>query len=437
MNLGKIKTENGESLETVSSGNHLSTFAKLMGSLEANTFIVKVHEDSDVLNLLSGYHKSLSPFEHFIIPLLFSINRQKKAKEDLPWDKVDTEEENRTHVSSENMIRQAIPAIDGFFEKFNEKYKKILAANELQPDSMTYQEQEKQQILGMIISQVLASELGDEEKAKKSIRIFEGFLTDDPVLLISKFLDPLKKEIIDFGMNNRAKMIANSGLDENKYKNVVEKLENDYEVIKPLFSIFFCENEKHKLYSFYMLNHSIVPQIKCPICNRNLSAGTFYYFIPQVNDILKTSEGLLGALTIFKMAQSGRKWLSNVSLKDIPVDTEKDIVIETDSGKYTIIEIKNFAFDVDMKTRKDNVSEFLDKALRDLLVYEKQGIALENIYLISNLFKDYENVQVVIDLCSKMKYARLNNINLKTIGPNNIHNLDELKINDTEKKVVV
>ena len=239
----------------------------------------------------------------------------------------------------------------------------------MQSDMVAIQEERDQQILSMIVSQVIIQEVGNEEKILKIVKMFEDFVIDDVVPVGLMFVDSLKKEIVDFGIKNKKKMILASKLDEKIYEATINKLGTKYKVIKPLLSIFWCENEKHEHYSFFMLSHSTVPRIKCPICDKNLSVGTFYYFIPPINYLLRSREGLIQALTMHVVAKTGQEWLPGVYLEGVDDDTEKDIVIQTGERKYSIFEIKSFATDVSRRTKKENLTQLMNQALKHLNSY--------------------------------------------------------------------
>jgi hypothetical protein len=303
---------------------------------------------------------------------------------------------------------------------------------EIQPkiDITGLQEEKDQQILSIIISQIIIQDIGNVEKILELIKVFEDFVIDDVAPVGLALVDSLKKEFIDFGMKHGEKIISGSKLDERSYENTINKLKTKYKVINPLLSIFWCENEEHEHYSFFMFSHSTVPKIKCPICSKSLSSGTFYYFIPEINYLLRGEEGLIQTITMYIIDKTGRQWLPGVYLTDITNDTEKDIVIQTGEQKYSIVEIKSLATDVASRTKEENIKQLMNQALKHLSSYNEHNIDLETIYLVSNYIIDKEIEQMVSDLLSQKKFADLKKVKLKIIGLNNINELNELKLEE-------
>ena len=80
MTLTEIHTKSGNSLQIISKGESSLILNKIKESLEARTFVEMVLKDDDVLKLLCNHRSTLSSFEQFSYPLLFSIKRDKKTK---------------------------------------------------------------------------------------------------------------------------------------------------------------------------------------------------------------------------------------------------------------------------------------------------------------------------------------------------------------------
>ena len=432
MELKEIKNKNGDIFPIISKGKSLLTISKLEESVEAKTFIEMALEDQDVLSLLCTHYSILSVFEKSNFPMLFSILRGAKVKPEFPFALVATRETTKAKHTIEHIVERAKPTFENLVEKYTGKYGKLLEDIDVKGNVVGFQEERDKQILSIIISRVVIQEVSDEEKILRIIKMFEDPVIDDIVPVGLAFVDSLKKEIIDFGMKDREKMISIPELDEKVYEEIIDKLETKYNVIKPLLSIFWCENEKHEHYSFFMFSHSTIPIIKCPICNKRLSVGTFYYFIPPINYLLRGREGLIHALTMYVIDKTGREWLPGVYLEGVNDDTEKDIVIQTEEQKYSIIEIKSFATDVRPRTKRENIKKLINQALDHLNSYNKQNILIESIYLVSNYFIDNEIEQFVSDLLSQRKFAKLKKINLEIVGLNNIQKLNGLKLERNE-----
>ncbi|MEA2033145.1 MAG: hypothetical protein U9N41_06135 [Euryarchaeota archaeon] len=427
MELKEIKNKNGDIFPIISKGKSLFTISKLKESVEAKTFIEMALEDQDVLSLLCTHYSILSVFEKSNFPMLFSITRGAKVKPEFPFALVATRETTKAKHTIERIVERAKPTFENLVEKYTGKYGKLLEDTGVKGDVVGFQEERDKQILSIIISRVIIQEVSDEEKILRIIKMFEDSVIDDIVPVGLAFVDSLKKEFIDFGMKTREKMIFASELDEGAYEDTINKLGTRYKVIKPLLSIFWCENENHEHYSFFMFSHSTVPTIKCPICNKSLSVGTFYYFIPSINHLLRGREGLIHALTMYLIDKTGREWLPGVYLKNVDGDTEKDIVFKKDDNRYCLIEIKSFATDVSPRIKKGHIEQLMDQTLKHLNSYLKQNIVVSDIYLVSNYWVDGEIEHVVSDLLQQKKFAKLRENNLEIVGTNNVRKFNELK----------
>ena len=423
MEMKEIINKDGDTLPVISKGKALSIIAKLKEFVEAKIFVEMAIEDNDVLSLLCTHRSILSAFEKFNFPLLFTVNRATRVKSELPFALVATKEGTKAQHTIESIVERAKPTFENLFNKFMGKYGMLLEDIDKKAESLVFQEEREQKILGMIVSQIIIQDLGNEEKILKIIKMFEDFVIDDIVPVGLMFVDSLKKEFIDFGIKNREKMINASKLDERTYEDTINRLKTKYKVIKPLISVFWCENEIHEHYSFFMFSHSTIPMIKCPICNKNLSVGSFYYFIPSINYLLRGREGLIQALTMYIIDKTGQEWLPGVYLQSINDDTEKDIVLKKEDNRYSVIEIKNFATDVSLRIKKEHFKQLLNQVLKHLKSYLKQNIIVDEFYLITNYIIDDEIKEIVNDLLLQKKFEKLTKVNLEIFGPNNIKNL--------------
>ena len=431
MRLKEIKDKNGKIFPIISKGKSLLISTKLNESLKAKTFIEIALDDNDTLSLLCNHRSTLSIFEKSNFPLLFGINREsKKIKSELPFSIVAKKETAKMEHTIEHISDRAKPKLEEFSKRLEAQYGKIL--EDIQVDVMGLQEERNQQILSMVVSQVIIKDFADEEKILKMIKEFEDFVIDDIVPVMLAYVDSLKEEFIDFGIKHREKLISSSKLNEEAYEGIINKLNVQFEVIKPFLSIFWCENEGHEHYSFFISSHSKVPNITCPICNRNLSVGTFYYFTPDINYFLRSGEGLIQALAMYRINKTKLNWASGVYLENIGDDTEKDIVVQTEEQKYSIIELKCFSTDVRLQTKKENIKQLMNQVLKHLISYENQNISVDTIYLITNYFADDETEQILKDFLLNCKFAELKKIKLQIIGPNNIQNFKLLKLENDD-----
>lgn len=400
---------------------------KLKESLEAKTFIEMALKDEEVLRLLCTHHSSLSICEEFNFPMLFSMIGKARGKAKSPFSVVAITESTKAQYTIDHITESAKPRFENFMKKILTECEKAIENIEVKSDILTFQEKRDQQILQMIISQVVIKKIADERNMQEIVKIIEDLVLDEVVPFGLSFVESFKKGFIDFGNQLREKIIAASGLDEKTYEDTLFKLKTTYKVIKPFLSIYWCENQNHDHYSFFMFTHSTEPKIKCPMCDRILSVGTLYYFIPPVNFLLRSKEGLIQSLTMHVIDKAGLEWSPGVYLKNVKNDTEKDIVFRREGHQYGFVEIKSFATDVPQRTRKEHIKQLMNQALKYLNSYLKQNIIVSDIYLVTNYQVDEEIRQLVGNVSLQNKYAKLKEINLRILGPNNLQSRNNLK----------
>ena len=122
----EIENKNGDIFPIISKGKSLSTVDKIRESLETKTFIEMALEDNDVLSLLCTHRSTLSVFEKFNYPLLFSMNRGIKAKANLPFALIATRETTKAQHTIEHIVERTKPRLENFVEKFMKKSGNLL-----------------------------------------------------------------------------------------------------------------------------------------------------------------------------------------------------------------------------------------------------------------------------------------------------------------------
>jgi hypothetical protein len=427
--LDHIINKNNKVIEIITTGKSSTICENLRNSVESKTFIETLLSDYETLNLLSTYHPVFSPFKNINFPLLFSMKRWVRGNPELPFKQIATKESTKAQHTIEKIIEKAKPKIDTIAEEFENKYKSSIEKIEESTQLGTTQEEREQQ-LSQFTSEIIMKEFGNEDELLRKMKMFEDYVVDDIIPLGVMLIDSLKLEFINFGITNREKVISASKENYNSYEDIIDRLEQSYKVIKPLLSIYWCENNRHESYSFILLSHPQTPDIHCPICKKPLSYGTLYYFSPSINQLIRSKEGFIQSITMYLIEKSRRKWLPNVYLKGIDDDVEKDIVVELDSNKYGIIEIKNYARDVTVRGKKENIKKLMNQAINQWNSYKIHDIELELIYMVTNYLIDNELLDFVDELREEDKYAVLNNIDIKLIGINNLDILNDIKAQD-------
>jgi hypothetical protein len=418
LELDKITNNKGKDYSLIHNKESMDIMERIMSSLESKTFMKKMLKDYDTLNLLCNHRNTLSIFEDYNFPLLFSIKEFTKPEMEKYFEGVADDERIKTqHIISE-VTKKAKPVVKKLLKKYPKYFKgkevnilrKVLTGKGLEAFSL------------------INKNLPDDKKQeliKKVGRLASADLIPGGI----SFVNSSKAQIIRAGIKSRNKITKTASIDEIKYENITEDLLMNYKVIEPFVSLFWCENQFHEHYSFYILGHTAQPQIICPICKNNLYFATYYYFKPLLADFLMQNEGLIQVLTMFLVNETEREWLPGVQLEKED-DSEKDIVVKTSEDGYSIIEVKNYVKD-NPRARKSNIEKLMKQASNHLENYQKRDINVEKIFLVFNYDYDDEIQRVVDGYLSKPKFVALNNVNLKIIGLNNILELKEdLKIDD-------
>ena len=413
----EIRNKEGITLPVISPNRKLENLhKKIKDTLEIRTFFEMIDEDKDALRLLTNHYSTLSPFEKFNLPLLFSIS----STANLPFEIMAKKETAKAEHTIERIVEKSKPKIEELIDKFKLRFGLLFKELEAEGEIIQIEEEREQQILSMIISQIIIREIGDEERILKILKMFEDFVIDDVVAVGFSFIDSMKNEILIIGNEHKVKSLRASNIKDSGYENIIKKLISDFKIIKPLLSIYWCENKNHEHFSFYMTSHSINPTIKCPICNKKLSNGTFYYFVPQVNYLLRQKEGLIYSLIMWTLDKSALPWNHSLYLDGESKDLEKDFIVEIDENEYCLIEVKSFATDVPERTKKSNIKNCLTQLLKQIDSYEGKGISICKVILVTNYSKDSKLDKIVNELASSKKYGRIKQYDFELIGWNNL-----------------
>lgn len=407
-----IINKKGKQYSLVYNKDSMTLMEGVMSSLESKTFLKRILKDYDVLNILCNHSVTLSIFEDYNFPLLFSMKDiTKPVVGDYFEDIADEESIKTQHIISE-VTKKAKPLVS----KLLKKYPKYFKGNELN-------------ILRKVLNGkgfeafTLITKSLPEEKRQDLLKKVVQLASADIIPGGISFINSSKAQVMRAGIKSRNKVIKDSNITEIKYEFIINNLIIKYKVIEPSISLFWCDNKRHDHYSFYIFGHTAQPEIKCPICESNLYFATFYYFKPILAELLMQKEGLIQVLTMFLVNDTELEWLPGVYLEK-ENDSEKDIVVKTSNDGYSIIEVKNFVKD-NQRARKSNIKSMMAQAVKHLNNYTKRDINVEKVFLVFNYDYDEEIQQIVSSCLLKPKFKVLNTVDLKIIGLNNINELKE------------
>lgn len=419
--LERMTTKTGESLPIISNDETFEIYKKIK-TLGVKTFFKLILDNNNILKLLTTHHSNLSPFKKFNYPILFSLY----TNEDSPFGVVAKKESMKTEHTIGQIKERTEPNLEQLVKKLETKYAPLIEQLEVE-DAITELEKEtREELVKTYLIQTIMREMSDEKQIIKIIKLFEDDVIDGIIPIALSVLNSMKDGILKFGIEHRSNLINASRLEEIDYEKAIKTLKHELEVIKPLLSIYWCENKNHEHFSFYITTHLGNPEIKCPICNKELSSGTFYYFIPEINYLLRRREGLIKSLVMYALDSGTLAWNSSVYIEKEQNDSEKDFVIENDKDKYCIIEAKNYATDVPQRTKKENINSALTQISKHIDSYENRGIDISNVILITNYWKDDELERIRRELLKNVKHKNIEKCKFELFGPGELHNLQKL-----------
>lgn len=404
MELDKIVNKDDEMFNLISKGESLNIFEEIDESVETKTFLKLIQKDLDILNLLTNHKTNMSIIEGLNFPMLFSIDIDAKSDFQSHFDELAAMNIAKTDQQLKQLLKKVLPEI---LEKMNKIPTKTKAKLLLQT--------RKGNLLKELPKTI--EDLRPENK-EQLLKEVTNSVAGEIIPTILSFIDTSKSWFINSGLEIRSNIIHASDIDERKYEDLINKLENHYHVIYPFISLYWCEKEHD---SFYTIGSRM--NGKCPICDRDLLKCTVYHFRPDILKILRADEGLIKCLAMFLVDDSGLLWLPDVYLEKVKEDTEKDILIESGEERYIIIEVKNYAKDVSNRAKKQNVDKIMSKTLNHLRSYKKKNIDVEKVYAVFNYCYDKQIQSQINRNLKKPKFSDLNQVEFKVIGIDTIENL--------------
>jgi hypothetical protein len=408
MELEKIVNKNGEIFNLISKGESLNIFKEFDESVETRTFLKLIEKDFDILNLLTNHKTNMSIIEGLNFPMLFSIDINAQSDFKRHFNELAEINIAKTDQELKQLFKKVFPEV---LEKISSNLPTKTKANLLVQTRKGNLLKSLPKVMGGLKPEA------KEELLKEGISSIAGEII--PTIL--SFIDTSKSWFINSGLEIRQNIINASNIDEREYEEMINKLENRYNVIDSFISIYWCEKE-HDPVSFYTIGSHM--KGKCPICENDLLKCTLYHFKPNIVKLLRADEGLIKCLAMFLVDESGLSWLPDVYLQGINKDTEKDIVIESGDNTYTLIEVKNYAKDVTPRGKKTNIDKMMSKTLNHLRKYEEKDINVEKVYSVFNYCYDKSlQAQVKRNLKSP-KFSDLNLVEFNVIGINTLKNME-------------
>jgi len=405
MKLEILINKDDKSFNLISKGYSLAIFEEIESSVDTLTFLKLIKKDLNVLNLLTNHNSNMSVIEGFNFPMLLSIDSNAKSNFQTNFSKITEKNIAKTDQHIKQLFKKSFPRIlEKTSSKIKPKTKATLLAHVMR---------------GKLMKNLpkAIDDLKPEEKEELFKEIIDSAAGEIIPTLLS-VVDMSKSWFINLGLEIRENIITASAIDEDRYEKIIEKLENHYEVIEPFISLYWCENNHGSFYTIGLHMKGI-----CPSCGNDLLKCTLYHFKPNIVKLLRADEGLIKSLTMFLVDESGLLWLPDAYLEGEARDTEKDVLIETGDKKYAAIEVKNYAKDVPLRTKKSNIDKMMSQALKHLQKYKEKNIYLEKMYLVFNYHYDKELQDHVKKNLDLPKFSDLNQVEFEVFGIDTIKNI--------------
>jgi len=406
MELDEVVNKNGEIFNLISKGESLNIFKEIDESIETKTFLKLIKNDLDILNLLTNHRSNMSIIDGLNFPMLFSIDINAQTDFKKHFDELAEMNIAKTDQELKQLFKKVLPDVLEKISKLPTKTKVNLLAQTRRGN--------------LLNSFPKAIENLKPETREELLKEGANSIAGEIIPTVLSFVETSKSWFINFGLEIRKNIINASNIDEKKYEEIIKKLENHYHVIDPFISLYWCEKE-HEPISFYTIGSRM--EGKCPICGSDLLKCTLYHFKPNIIKLLRANEGLIKCLTMFLVDESGLLWLPDVYLEGIKGDTEKDIVIDTENGKYILIEVKNYAKDQTSRGKKQNIDKMMSKTLNHLRKYKEHDIDIEKVYSVFNYCYDKSLQAHVKRNLKTPKFSDLNLIEYNVVGIDTLKNM--------------
>lgn len=131
---------------------------------------------------------------------------------------------------------------------------------------------------------------------------------------------------------------------------------------------------------------------------------------------------------LWSLYKSDVRWIPSAYVKGAADDTEKDAVFKTDRmDGYAIVEMKVNSLDTPDRTLESHIREYLSQMLEHKKSYERLGIPVESLCLVTNIpepslqpicenllkKKDYSDLSDVLRVFTPEDYEEFNKFLLK------------------------
>lgn len=390
----------------------------------------------DLRKLLWSHRYQFTPLKGLDLPFIYHEARPFSSAEPLRVERsrAEAELEVRVRDATERLLPSIVQAVQSFDVESFTKIEETLETNfqAIQDAMPDRSEEEIRQIVisGYFIQRfgLVTDSKGLDDWVQKGIR----HAGDLGLPIASNLLSLTKQEILKAGRRHLEQLSSTAGLDEEAMDSLVSRLSKEFRAILPALSLVWCSECVAQTQVQLVLGHRELPTSACPGCRREMSSGTFHYFISPLAALMAKADGIVGTTVLFSLATSGASWAPGVYLKGAQDDTEKDAIFRTNEMEgYGIVEVKMHSKDTPERTMRDRMREDLGQLHNHYDKYEQAGIPMEMLVLVTNLPRDLAEEAVRQQL--RDDYSDSLRGKVKVFSPENYNSFAEMLEQSSEE----
>ena len=259
-------------------------------------------------------------------------------------------------VNLEDVTQRFWPTLENFFREMEEKVAVRAEGEEADDDA------ERAALMDYLTDKLTL--ISDNISETSSLpRIFEIVLNNasDIVMPIAGDMVAVTKcEYVRLGRKLSGSLMDSSRINSVEYEKIRRRLVNQYELIRPLLSLVWCEKCVKQTESYYAIGPRDPPISLCPVCGSEMGTATTYYFSKPLASMFKARDGIIGLNVFWALNASNIEWAPGVLVKGLENDSEKDALYKIkDSPGYGLVEVKLHALNASERSIEENIRKDL------------------------------------------------------------------------------
>lgn len=399
----------GKTYEIVTQGKVRGVIEKVQTNWKARQFADLLLSDKEVAGLFFHHWRQLTVVPGISVPIVADTNRPLNGPD--PLTREGSEAAGRSGVAFESIFRAAEPLLTSRVMEILERMK----ADGINSETLN------QEAFGLFLFKSLgifsgASPLG---AVVGLIRPFEDYFADEMGDFAFELLSAVKSGIRAAGDGRTNQIISDSSLDATSYRKVVRRMQDDG-YLRTGLAIQWCEGHPQFPVSLVTVGDSHQTRTICQVCNQELVFCAF--LLPTFASMVWVRQyaGILQYLLPWTLEQSKVPWATNVYLRGVAGDKEKDIIFEGAKG-VSIVECKSDYTDTPNRTVNVKLRDGVSQLAGAVKSYQDLGIELDKAILATNNEANEERIESVKRWVEQESdLSSLRSVTVKLVGPANL-----------------